>query len=95
MAPEILSSKPYKGIPTDVFALGVILFQMISNQDPFKEAVRNDSYYKCIAANHEDLFWSAHSKTKPSGFYVDSFKSLITSMLSRFPEKRPSILEIM
>ena len=31
MAPELNSGKPYKGIPTDIFSLGVILFQMLSN----------------------------------------------------------------
>ena len=29
-APEILENKPYSGIEADVFALGVILFTMIT-----------------------------------------------------------------
>lgn len=35
MAPEILEGKPYKGNTTDIFALGVILFIMITGVMPF------------------------------------------------------------
>jgi serine/threonine protein kinase len=30
MAPEVYYKKPFKGAPTDIFSLGVILFQMVS-----------------------------------------------------------------
>ena len=36
MAPEIYGKNRYKGEPVDIFALGVILFMMISNKSPFK-----------------------------------------------------------
>ena len=35
MAPEIIEGKPYKGTTTDIFALGVILFIMVSGVMPF------------------------------------------------------------
>lgn len=35
MAPEILESKPYKGNTTDIFAIGVILFVMVTGVMPF------------------------------------------------------------
>jgi eukaryotic-like serine/threonine-protein kinase len=35
MAPEIHENKPYKGSTTDIFALGVILFVMVTGVMPF------------------------------------------------------------
>ena len=35
MAPEINEGKPYKGTTTDIFALGVVLFVMVTGVMPF------------------------------------------------------------
>lgn len=37
MAPEIHEGKPYKGNTTDIFALGVILFVMVTGVMPFDQ----------------------------------------------------------
>ena len=43
MAPEILEGKPYKGNTTDIFALGVMLFVMVSGVMPFyQKASKSD-----------------------------------------------------
>lgn len=43
MAPEILEGKPYKGNTTDIFALGVIIFIMVTGVMPFYiKATKND-----------------------------------------------------
>ena len=39
MAPEIHQRLPYNGEHADIFALGVILFQMVMGRAPFEEAV--------------------------------------------------------
>ena len=38
MAPEILNNEEYSGQAVDVFAAGVILFTMMSQRPPFKDA---------------------------------------------------------
>ena len=81
MAPEIFFKEPYQGHVVDLFALGIILFNLYSGRRPFNFAIINDSNYKLIATNRADLFWEYHSAKKPSGFYSDSFKDLITNML--------------
>ena len=50
MAPEIYNYKKesYKGVPTDVFALGVILFTMMAAEFPFSKAIFPDKKYKCL-----------------------------------------------
>lgn len=46
MAPEIFYVGAYKGTEVDYFALGVILFIMVSKNPPFAKATPEDLYYK-------------------------------------------------
>ena len=57
MAPEILQRKPYHGCPADIFAMGVILFELIFRFHPFKAASSYDKNYGLIAKNSPELFW--------------------------------------
>lgn len=36
MSPEILMKKPYNGIFADIWAMGVLLYRMVSGEQPFK-----------------------------------------------------------
>jgi len=77
MAPEIHMRKPYSGASVDLFATGIILFIMFTQHPPFTRAEPSDPFYRLICANRTDLFWKAHSKNKPEGFFSEEFKSLI------------------
>jgi len=81
MAPEIHARKPYNGASVDLFASGIILFIMFTQHPPFTRAEPSDPFYRLLCANRADLFWKAHSKNKPEGFFSEEFKNLITSML--------------
>ena len=49
MAPEILEGKQYKGSEVDIFALGTILFNVVTNfQHPFEATTEEDKNYKMI-----------------------------------------------
>ena len=62
MAPEILNKEPhYQGHVVDLFALGIILFNLYSGHSPFNCARIDDSHYKLIANNRADKFWEVHS----------------------------------
>ena len=64
MAPEILEGKPYKGNTTDIFALGVMIFVMVTGVMPFyQKAVKNDQLYQYIYKNDEKLYWESVLKT--------------------------------
>jgi len=49
MAPEIIERRPYQGIPVDIFALGVILFDCYAGFNPFDVASANDLRYNLLA----------------------------------------------
>jgi len=91
MAPELLEHKKYSGVAVDIFAVGIILFILISKGPPFTRA--DDAYYKLFSTNNEK-FWQVHSKNKPKDFYSFEFKDLINAMLAKSPEDRPSIEQI-
>jgi len=44
MAPEIVQKKDYNGFQTDIWALGVILFLMLSGNYPFKGVSERELY---------------------------------------------------
>lgn len=93
MAPELLGRQSYNGMSVDLFAAGVILFIMMSQNPPFSRAVMSDPYYSQLA-NGNQRFWDIHSRNKPTDFYSNEFRSLIQNMLALDPAQRLSISEI-
>jgi len=94
MAPEIHMKKPYIGASVDLFASAIVLFIMVTQHPPFTKAEPSDPFYRLIAAGRADLFWKAHSKNKPSGFFSKEFIELITAMLAFDPAHRLSMEEV-
>jgi serine/threonine protein kinase len=94
MAPEIHMRKPYSGASVDLFAAGIILFIMVTQHPPFTVAKTDDPFYKLICANRHDLFWKAHSKNKPEGFFSEEFIHLINGLISFDPAQRISMEQV-
>jgi len=67
---------------------------MFTQHPPFTRAEPSDPFYRLICANRTDLFWKAHSKNKPEGFFSEEFKNLISQMLAFDPAQRLSMEEI-
>lgn len=80
MAPEI-RARDYDGKDVDLFAAGIILFILYSGNPPFEKAVISDPYYKVFSSKNFPVFWNAHSRKKPAGFFSEEFKDLINHML--------------
>ena len=93
MAPELHQRKAYTGETVDLFATGIILFIMLSQNPPFGKADPNDPYYKLLHTL-DQRFWAMHSRGKTPGFYSAEFKALITSMLALEPSRRLSMEQI-
>lgn len=79
MAPEIHLNQPYTGEAVDLFASAIVLFILVSGHPPFNAAIAKDPYYKALAKEQFEMFWNAHSKTKPTGndFFTAEFKDLL------------------
>jgi serine/threonine protein kinase len=46
MAPELFQEAPYDGPKVDIFALGVMLFLMLTGKPPFE--IAGDDWYKLM-----------------------------------------------
>jgi len=61
MAPEVLNNQPYEGTKVDIFAAGVILFEMITCHHPFNgEAMPENKLYTYMSNKKYDKFWNYH-----------------------------------
>lgn len=90
MAPEIIGNKPYEGDAADVFALGVIMFVLVTGSFPFTQATSSNKFYNSLNSDSEkdrNKFWIATESTDCS----DEFKELFAAMVKINPAERPSL----
>ncbi|ORY87560.1 kinase-like domain-containing protein, partial [Protomyces lactucae-debilis] len=83
-APEILRCSKYQGEPVDIWSLGIILFALLSGQLPYDE--EDELATKRMILESQPVF---------PPFFSDEMTQLITSMLNKDPEKRPSAQDIL
>ena len=83
MSPELVQKKEYSGFAADVWALGVVLFVMLTGQFPFKAKTEKELFSRIISGQF----------LAPPQLNYDA-KRLISKLLSIDPQKRPSALEI-
>ena len=87
MAPEIKENKVYDGVKIDLFSTAVILFIIVQGIFPFKEAKKDEYFYKLIITEDLDTYWR---KTGGQNLSPE-FKDLIIKMFSYDGSKRPSV----
>jgi len=84
MAPEIVQRKDYCGPPVDVWAVGVLLFVLISGRFPFRGSTDKKLYHRI---SHQDIEFN-------EGVSLE-VKLLISQMLCKEPELRPDIDKVL
>lgn len=92
MAPEMLTNQFYSGEKVDMFALGTLLFMMVTGSAPFIEARPKDIRYKYIYRRKYAEFWAFDKNS--TNTYSKEFKSLIEALLSPESEKRPTLTDL-
>ncbi len=95
-SPEMHEDNFYSGFQADLFALGIILFAMVSGMLPFVAAKPSDSIYGLIAQRNFQEFWKIHESLmrREQQFFSTSFQDLIQGMLEHNPKKRFSLTDI-
>jgi serine/threonine protein kinase len=101
MAPELHLRQPYSGASIDLFAAGIILFNMISGTAPFQKAhPTGDSRYRLLCINDHNQFWTSHELNvqKQTGhqtqFFSDDLKDMLNSLFAYDPVLRMTISEL-
>lgn len=90
-SPELLQKKPYLGVQSDIFSLGVSLFVLVTGKMPFKHALVDDPYYKEVVKGNYDNYWTKlESKVPPVS---KEFKQLFVKLISYDPTTRLTLEE--
>ena len=84
MAPEIVRKAEYNGFKVDVWALGVVLYVLLTGRFPFKAKTEKELFARIQTGQF----------LPPVQMNFDA-KRLITRMLSVEPSKRPTATELM
>lgn len=83
MAPEIVLKTEYCGPPADIWALGVLLFTILSGQFPYRGATDEELYDKICRADF-NLPKEVKEKLSPAA------RDLLSKLFSLKAEDRPS-----
>uniref|UniRef100_H3B8G9 Serine/threonine-protein kinase 40 n=1 Tax=Latimeria chalumnae TaxID=7897 RepID=H3B8G9_LATCH len=86
ISPDVLSGRPYRGKPSDMWALGVVLFTMLYGQFPFYDSIPQELFRKIKAAEY----------TIPEdGRVSESTVCLIRKLLVLDPQQRLTACEVL
>lgn len=79
MAPEIVNKWEFRGPPSDIWALGVLLYALLCGTFPFKGQTDKELYRKITKGDF----------TEPD-FLSDDAKRLLKRIMNVEPSKRPT-----
>ena len=79
MAPEIVKKNEYSGFASDIWALGIVLFVMLTGRFPFKGNTEKELFNRILVGNY----------LSPACMGFET-KHLVSKMLTVDPQKRPS-----
>ena len=99
ISPEMWEEKEYDGVKSDIFSLGVVLFNLVTRSFGFRRSIVKDDYYQFIieadsSGNYEN-YWDSIKFITNKIKLSEDFKNLYTSMVAYDPKKRPTTKEIL
>lgn len=84
ISPEIINNNPYR-FETDVWSLGVILYELMALEPPFKAKTLQLLSLKIVKGKYSD----------PPSTYSREIKALVASLLQVDPKRRPKVGDIL
>lgn len=97
MAPELLRGTRGNVVErnkrVDVYAAGIVLFNMVTACAPYSVARERDKLFKNFAEDNEK-FWNHHRKHSFKGELDSDLKELLNGMLNPDPELRWSLVQV-
>ena len=97
MAPEILENLGYSGDKADIYALGVVLFSLVTKSTPFQSCGNVPKGHTMIAYDKLYQLFNINKETYYGRYPMDlspEFRALIDAMLNPDPLLRPSYAEL-
>ncbi|CAI2367535.1 unnamed protein product [Moneuplotes crassus] len=96
MAPEIINKDLYDPKKADLFACGVVLFNLVMGTLPFVAASPKDKCYNKIIEGDYESFWEIHEQSHHSICTKNyaSFQDLFIKMVHPNVEDRPNLEDI-
>lgn len=85
ISPDVLSGKPYLGKPSDMWALGVVLFTMLYGQFPFYDSAPQELFNKIKTAEFS---------IPDDGRVSEDTKSVIKRLLVTDPDRRLTAVQV-
>jgi len=82
-APEMIAGKKYRGLKSDIWSSGVVLFAMVCGHLPFEDPHTKNLYKKILSADY-----------KLPKFVSHEFKMFLSRVLDTNPDTRISISEM-
>ena len=94
MCPQMFEpGTSYNGLDADIFALGVLLFRLVTGEHGFVSA--DNASYNDIKFKNETNFWEKITKVYGIDNLTPEFKKLYLSMVAYNPKERPLIPDIL
>lgn len=93
MAPEIVKRTPYSGIKIDIWALGVILYTMLTGEMPFDDSLCAKELEYAIVHNKPRFLENIEDLDTNSTDALQQIKVLLNRMLTKDPEDRVNSIE--
>lgn len=89
-SPTQVAKQAYDGVKSDVFALGVTLFMLVTGMSPFNEANEKSKLYRYIISNEHDKYFKLVQKYSMMEFSQE-LKDLLKIMLDPSEDTRATM----
>lgn len=91
LPPECIRTPAYWTPTADVYAMGVVLFEILTNQKPFQQFVNDFDFY-AAAKDSVNFFWEMHERQDMEDPLIVKHQSIANACID--PKGRPKSAEI-